>query len=1000
MPEENGVVRAFQFNIDCWTEMEEIYVSILQQLGVSDPYNKIGEAYSLIPEEKRNGLMFGEMISRLFKSDEDRRKQALEAFEKIKDDRNISPYVKAYLAEMSGDYIPYDTVLTAARMVGGEEGKNGKSLQMGCGEGKTGVLSMAAYSILQSKSQKKQVFLTSSTEVLAAEALDKIDFYDRVGMAEDVVLVNSRGVTRVVIENGKAARDKDGNVIFERTDFKNKTEKDIKEILEKAYGSKLVIADNVTLMQDAMKGYLPPPNKNIKRELLADEADFVLLDSYRPLQRTVEMTRKEKAETIEQRKLAYKILKNIRKEMPEGLFVKDDSSQYVDFTKEGRQRVVEAIKNSKISTKVDPNTLYDYVYDALVVDTVYKKNRDYQVLNLGTKIVSEDRASGVGIDLPEGVKQALEIKLRQERKYIGPISPERKVVDTLNTQTFFKNFFNGTKHFISGTLGIDSQAIVEELKRFGVNKEEGDIYEIPPKEKRTRDDRGKNYFFGDKSKRKAIVQSALREIELGRPVLIGTVSETEINALKLRLKNQNEKLGKKIRILEYTAASEEIFEQDKKDLNTPEFIEKYGVNKKAYKDYKSLIKKESGKPNTITLGTSILGRGTTIKTSKSVNDVGGIHVIIDGLHETSSRNQEQYKARTARGDNKGSTEEFFCHTDIPEEVRRESYKGISADEIYKEVYEKIDARTSNIRNYVVQFSELTNEKLKEIEMIPTLNDVQKAQARALLAKRAFSIKHRACGVSDKFQSNIQEYERELEAYFELYVARYCAKDEKYFTDGEFDEVKWLENNGYVDMAITHMPFNDETLRSAGIKVKSKTAKKTEEQNETVNTGKKATKAAPEPIKKANVDKTPSMEASMDSYMEQYGVEMVVAEPEVTKEVAETPVQPTIENQKSKIQLGNIHLDFNEKDIYSQLLDLKDSSDKEMNDELIQKESAMSLMGLKNVVTDSKFNLAMSKIKAITSAFMNIFKAPQRNVAPVTQDAPVTPDVQDVSEDRE
>ena len=45
-----------------------------------------------------------------------------------------------HIAEMAGDYIPYDTVLTSARMVGGETGKGGTSLQMGCGEGKTGVL--------------------------------------------------------------------------------------------------------------------------------------------------------------------------------------------------------------------------------------------------------------------------------------------------------------------------------------------------------------------------------------------------------------------------------------------------------------------------------------------------------------------------------------------------------------------------------------------------------------------------------------------------------------------------------------------------------------------------------------------------------------------------------------------------------------------------------------------------------------------------------------------
>ena len=91
------------------------------------------------------------------------------------------------------------------------KGKNGKSLQMGCGEGKTGVLSMAAFSILQS--EKRQVFLTSSTELLAAEALDKIDFYEKVGLASELVLVDSRGITRPRMENGKVVRDENGKAI-------------------------------------------------------------------------------------------------------------------------------------------------------------------------------------------------------------------------------------------------------------------------------------------------------------------------------------------------------------------------------------------------------------------------------------------------------------------------------------------------------------------------------------------------------------------------------------------------------------------------------------------------------------------------------------------------------------------------------------------------------------------------------------------------------------------
>lgn len=1001
MPEEKGVVRAFQFNKDSYDEMESIYVSILQNLGVKNSYDKIVEAYSTIPEEERNGVMFNKAIASLFKDDKDRKAKALEAFEKIKDDHSVSPYVKAYLAEMATGFIPYDTVLTAARMVGGEKGKNGKSLQMGCGEGKTAVLSAAAFAILQS--EKRQVFLTSSTELLAAEALDKIDFYELVGLAGDLVLVDSKGITRPRMENGKVVRDENGKAIFDRIDLEKKNDIDRRRLLKEAYDSKLVISDNVTLMQDSMNGYLEEPTDK-KRELLADEADFVLLDSYRPLQKTEELPEKEIDKRVEQRTYAYNLLEQVKKQMPEGLFVKDDSNQYVDFTKEGRKLIVQAIRGARKDLKIDPNTLYDYVYDALVVDTVYKEDRDYQILNNGKKIVSEDRASGVGIDLPQGVAQALEIKLQQEGKYRGPITPERKVVDLLNTQTFFKKYFNGTKHFISGTLGAESKDIAEELKNFGVSKEEGDIYEIAPKEKRRRDDRETKFYKGAKTKRKAIITSALKELEEGKPVLIGTVSEKEIKALREHLKNQTENSDKKIRVLEYTAASEEIFAQDKVNLNSIEFKEKYGVSKKAYESYESLIKNESGKANTITLGTSIIGRGTTIKTSKEVNDAGGIHVIVDGVHETSDRNPKQYLNRTSRGDNNGSTQIFFCRDDIPEEIRKDNYKDMDPDEIYNEVYGQINARTCNIRMLQNGFVEKTQEKKDEIWQMPFLSEIEKRQVIALLSERYFSITNRSCGVSDQFQDNIEEYGREIDAYAKLYVAKYHVTDEKYLTAGEFDEVKWLEDNGYEDIAETHMPFRksreNEIFKKSGMKQNEikKLRKKEKERAVAATQPKTETQEMAEVVE---LDQTPYiLDEIMDSHMEKYGEEMIVAEPEVIKEVAESATQtpqPTIENQKQKIQLGNINLDFNKKDIYSQLLDLKDTTSKEANSDFLQKQSAIDLTGLKCVVTDSKFNLAMSKIKAITGAFMNLFRNTQKSVTPVTQDAPEVPDT---SEDRE
>lgn len=997
MPENTGEVKAFRFDQDSIKEMKPIYKSILQNLGIKNPDERMSTMIASIPDEEKNGVMFNKIVSSLFTNDEERKEKASKAFEEIKDDPSISPYVKAYIAEMSGDYIPYDTVLTSARMVGGETGKGGKSLQMGCGEGKTGVLSMAAYSILM-QDKTKQVFLTSSTENLAAEALDKIEFYDKVGLAREVVLVDSKGITKPVFDDkGKIKRDEEGKIVLETIDLEKKNETVVKKLLKEAYSSRLVISDNVTLMQDAMKGFLEEPAGDTKRELLADEADFVLLDSYRPLQRTAEMTEEEMKNTVAQRKIAYNILKKVKAQMPEGLFVKDDSSQYVDFTKEGRELVVEAVRRAQKIDGMDPNTVYDYVYDALVVDTVYKENRDYQILNNGKKIVSEDRASGVGIDLPEGVRQALEIKLQKEGKYTGEISPERKALDTLNTQSFFKKFFNGTKHFVSGTLGVDSKAIVEELKHFDVSKDEGDIYEAPPKEKRSRDDQPRRFCKSPQGKRNAIIKNALKEIEAGRPVLIGTVSEEEINALKEVLAKKPAEKTNGIRVLEFTAASEEIFKQDKENLKSTEFKAKYGVDKKQYKDYKTLIKNESGKAGTITFGTSILGRGTTIKTSKDIDKSGGIHVIIDGLHETSSRNQEQYKARTARGDNNGSTKEFFCAEDIPEEVRRDSYDGMRPDEIYKEVYEQIDARTSGIRNYVVQFVEKTLEKLAEIDEMTEMSQEHKNQAKALLTQRAFSIKNRACGVSDKFQTNIQEYEREIDAYTDLYLAKYMVTDERYYTGKRFDETKWLEENGYEDIARTHMPFKktreNEIFKNSGIKVGKIKREAIQEGKEE---HKKTPKPTPEKAKKTVKKDSPKVAQNTQPIaddevvkpFEEKAVDLLVDESfrgfENYVEVAENYVEATessYENQsiyqeEYKIDTGNIEFEKNGERTNSQ-------------GETMGIESAINMGGINKMIyepknfwsmTTSKMKGMMGFVKRMTLDIMkvNLEKNPEEN----------------------
>lgn len=724
---------------------------------------------------------------------------------------DVSPYAKAYFTEMAGEYIPFDTVLTAGIKVG-----EGQSLQMGCGEGKSGVVSLAANKLLSEKEEngkkKNQVFITSSTDELADDSFkDKMDFYVKSGLARSLVYVKKDEIVYPVIdENGKRVEPNKEIKLSELG------QEERKAAIKEALSCDIVIATNTTLMQLAMEGeFKETPENGVSRHILADEADFVALDQYRPMQRTQPLNQEESNRRQNVRFEAYDILQEVLAQ-GQDLYDIDDENQYVDFNDKGKALVVKTI-NARYATNadIDKNELYDYVYDALAVETIYKEDRDYQLLDLDKQgkaevLVSEDRASGSDIDLPEGIKQALQIKLTREGKYEGEISEEREVLDLLDAKSFLTKYFSPQgKRFISGTLGLDSKEVVAELDEdFHVTKE--DIYEIPPREEAHREEQGKFLHKDGDSKRQAIAENAKTELGKGRPVLIGTVSETELKKLRQTIDQEykDAQADKKPLIYEYTAASEKIFQDDKKRLSDKEFEDKYRAKKEKYETYKKLLKitmKDKGGENVIIIGTSILGRGLTLKTDKVTKKRGGIHVIIDGLHETSSRNQGQFKARTARGTDPGSVIEMFSIEDIPKEYRDGISESTNPEEAYEKFYKRVDTRTASVRRYVKEFVEITESQLEQVDETPGLSDNERKEIKALITARSFQIKTRACGISDKFKGRTEQYKKEIEAYRAMYISKY--KDER---NGQpFDETKWLKDKGFGDIADTYIPFSKE-----------------------------------------------------------------------------------------------------------------------------------------------------------------------------------------------
>lgn len=421
------------------------------------------------------------------------------------------------------------------------------------------------------------------------------------------------------------------------------------------------------------------------------------------------------------------------------------------------------------------------------------------------------------------------------------------MLNIANIQSVLQKEFDNFQ-FISGTLGIESQAVIREFEnQYKLSQKE--IYIISLRDAPKMEDKGTKICKTTEEKHNSILKSVKEKITT-QPILISVVSTKELMELEAKLK-QDKTLSDK-RILTFSAASQKDFEEDI-DLSEEEIFEKYKETKKGktFKEiygctieeakinyegkYNNFIKGESGKKNVITIGTSIVGRGTNIEVKdEEILKNGGLHVIVDGLHETSSRNQEQAKWRTSRGTNPGSTEAIFSIEDIAGTVKKdiiipeELPQGIDenselANNIYQQYYEIIDEKTANAREWTGEFVKYTDSQAIDMnELIlrtigtPNITKEQDqiiSKVTAMFFERSYNIQHRSLGITK--QERGQEYKNEINMFAEMYYEKArCLltneKEEHYNSETqEFDEIKWLKNNGHEEIVDKYFQFSEE-----------------------------------------------------------------------------------------------------------------------------------------------------------------------------------------------
>lgn len=237
-----------------------------------------------------------------------------------------------------------------------------------------------------------------------------------------------------------------------------------------------------------------------------------------------------------------------------------------------------------------------HVILALRAHVLFEIEKEYMISKDG-ELQLLDGGSGrmmPGVKLRGGQHQALEVKEKIEA------SRENRSVASITYQNLFKLFPK-----MSGMSGTISDASEELKSVYGA-----DVIIIPPNCPMQRVDRPDFYYKDMESQFTDAIQLAVDTHNTGQPVLIvvSTIAETELVSKLL----MEEKIPHSV-------------------LNANNAF------------WEAEIIKEAGRLNTVTVATSMAGRGTDIKLGDGVKELGGLAVI--GIGRMSNIRQE----RQARG---------------------------------------------------------------------------------------------------------------------------------------------------------------------------------------------------------------------------------------------------------------------------------------------------------------------------------------------------------------
>ena len=297
-------------------------------------------------------------------------------------------------------------------------------------------------------------------------------------------------------------------------------------------------------------------------------------------------------------------------------YVLDEKHRSVSLTDAGIEKVQRMLGIDNLYSADNTRLVY-HMDQALRAQVVFLRDRDYVVTNSGEVIIVDENTGRLmqGRRYSEGLHQAI------EAKESVVVKEESMTLATISFQNFFRLY-----NKLSGMTGTAFTEAEEFQQIYAL-----DVIQIPPNRPIIRIDKDDLIFRTEAGKLRAIVEEVKKFHKKGQPVLIGSASIVK-----------NELIAK---YLDEAGLSYEL------------------LNAKNNEREAAIVEK-AGQKGAITLATNMAGRGTDIKLTDEVKELGGLVVIGSERHD-SRRVDNQLRGRGGRQGDPGITQFFVsCEDDL------------------------------------------------------------------------------------------------------------------------------------------------------------------------------------------------------------------------------------------------------------------------------------------------------------------------------------------------